>query len=991
MRLDCLHLQPYGSLADAMLELGEGLTVVHGVNEAGKSTLLSAYTDLLCGIPRQTPMAFLVPRPKLRIQASITMDDGSTVKVIRTSKTPPNDLLDAATSEPVGGEVRRALMQALDHNSLMTRFGLDHNRLVAGGRELMKGQGGLADIVFEARSGTDVRVLVDRLEDRAAALYTPRRSSSDLIRANATREELDGRLKATMATAEAVEAAAAARIQVEAELEGRRLEAAHVRTEHARLTQLVGSWPYWEQYRARREELKQAEASGPRLSSDQLRTVTEAVARLDQIDGEIRKENATAEKAQRERSGLAVDENLLAVQPAIDTLGRDKPGADTARAHATELGSRAASVRADLVELLGRLGLRDVDEPLAALASIAVSDDQLADLNSLADESDRLGKDLHTAQQAVKEATAQVEVAECEAESNCAPSELDDEVDPAAVASARQHRDLLWNHVRRTWLDGGPVPIECGSGPYDLADRYEASVGDADSAVDDLVVEAGQLSDEQRKRIETAAASQATVSERRRALSRTEQSLAEAKQLIEDWQTTWHAATDAAGLPSGLGVPGWRERAGLLSDAASDAENLRALAREQAKNACTAAKWDAAAAALATRLGQPIESEQLVAWFDKTKADYERSKSNQKAAEVHRKDQSEAMQRAAELCEERSTLEECLDEVAAEHGVDRGGLNVLVERTESHAEAVAALEGPAGQLRARHLEDTFDELTAELASRNREQLGVDLDAAEEALSAADDAVTAAQENAICVRNVLDELTRRTGADALQQELSQATAQVLDIVEDCATTRLMHHLLTQELRAYLECHRNPVLERAGSYLSRLTQGRFTGLRADGEGTNRSLVVVGADDADYETTALSEGTASQLYLALSLAGVLEVEQERRRADQETVPIMLDDVLMAFDDERAASALDLLAEIGEEQQIVLLTHHAAVKEQAGSIVGAARVISLGRTGLTGMKRHMVQVGQKPHRSTRVCSQCRPMGVETHSMGVPMSPGKN
>ena len=228
------------------------------------------------------------------------------------------------------------------------------------------------------------------------------------------------------------------------------------------------------------------------------------------------------------------------------------------------------------------------------------------------------------------------------------------------------------------------------------------------------------------------------------------------------------------------------------------------------------------------------------------------------------------------------------------------------------------------------------------------QLEVDLDSAKEALSEAEEAVEVAQEDAIAAKNDLDELTGRTGADALQQELSHATAQVLDIIEDYATTRLMHHLLTQELRAYLESHRNPVLERAGSYLSRLTQGRFTGLRADGEGTDRSLVVIGADDADYETTALSEGTASQLYLALSLAGVLEVEQERRQAGQETVPIMLDDVLIAFDDERAASALNLLAEIGEEQQIVLFTHHAAVKEHAGSIAGAARVISLAAPAL-------------------------------------------
>jgi uncharacterized protein YhaN len=944
MRLDSLHLHPYGSLSNAMLELGEGLTVVHGLNEAGKSTLLSAYADLLCGIPLKTPMAFRVDRPKLRIQASVTMDDGSTINVIRTSKKAPNDLLDAETSKPVTAEVREALMQAHVHNSLMTQFGLDHDRLVAGGRQLMKGQGDLADIVFEARSGTDVRVLVDRLENRITELFTPRKNSpSVLTRANASREDLDSALKDTMATAEAVETAAARRTQFEAELERRRLEAARLRIEHARLTQLVGSWPYWEQYRARRDELEQIEASGPRLSSDQLRTVAEAVARLDQIDGEIRKENTTAENAQRERSGLAVDENLIAVQPAIDTLGKDKPAADTARAHATELGGGVARIHTELTEILGRLGLQGIDEPVAALTSIAVSDDRLADLNSLADESDRLSKDLHKAQHAVEEATAQLEAAERAPGSNGVPSELVDEVDPIAVASARGHRDMLWNHVRRTWLDGVAVPVEVGPAPADLADRYEASVGDADSAADDLVDEAGQLSDEQRKRIETAAASQATVSERRRALSRTEQSLAEVKQLLADWRTAWRVATDAAGLPPGLGVAGWRERAGLLSDARDVGEGLRRLERDRVESAEVGAKWDTAAAALATRLGQSIESEQLAAWFDKTKADYERSKSNQKAAEVHLSNQSRALERAARLREENSRLEESLEKVAAENGVDRGGLGVLVERTESHSKAVAALGEPEGQLRARHPETTLDGLIGELASRDREQLGVDLDAAKDALDGAEDAVTATHEDAIGARKDLDELTGRTGAEALQQELSQATAQVLDLVEDWATTRLVHHLLTQELRAYLESNRNPVLERAGSYLSRLTQRRFTGLRADGEGTDRSLVVVGADGADYETTALSEGTASQLYLALSLAGVLEVEQERREAGLETVPIMLDDVLMAFDDERAVSALDLLAEIGEERQIVLFTHHAAVKEQAGSTAGAARVVSL------------------------------------------------
>ena len=181
----------------------------------------------------------------------------------------------------------------------MTRFGLNHDRLVTGGQKLMKGHGDLADIVFEARSGTDVRVLVDRLDGQAAELYTPRsNSTSALIRANARREQLVGELKDTMATAEAVEAAVTRRDQAEAERKRRRLEAVHLRTEHDRLTKLIDSWPYWEKYRARRDELEQAKASGPRLSSDQFKAVTEAVARLDQIDDEISQQNQVAETSQ---------------------------------------------------------------------------------------------------------------------------------------------------------------------------------------------------------------------------------------------------------------------------------------------------------------------------------------------------------------------------------------------------------------------------------------------------------------------------------------------------------------------------------------------------------------------------------------------------------------------------------------------------------------------------------------------------------------------
>lgn len=68
---------------------------------------------------------------------------------------------------------------------------------------------------------------------------------------------------------------------------------------------------------------------------------------------------------------------------------------------------------------------------------------------------------------------------------------------------------------------------------------------------------------------------------------------------------------------------------------------------------------------------------------------------------------------------------------------------------------------------------------------------------------------------------------------------------------------------------------------------------------------------------QAALLSQGTADQLYLAVRLAicqMVLPAEQ--------AAPILLDDALVTFDDKRLAAALDYLAELGAERQILLFT---------------------------------------------------------------------
>ena len=65
------------------------------------------------------------------------------------------------------------------------------------------------------------------------------------------------------------------------------------------------------------------------------------------------------------------------------------------------------------------------------------------------------------------------------------------------------------------------------------------------------------------------------------------------------------------------------------------------------------------------------------------------------------------------------------------------------------------------------------------------------------------------------------------------------------------------------------------------------------------------------------AMSCGTADQMYLALRLAMV-------RRLLPQDAPLVLDDALVNFDDERARAAVELLTREAENRQVILFTCH-------------------------------------------------------------------
>ena len=124
---------------------------------------------------------------------------------------------------------------------------------------------------------------------------------------------------------------------------------------------------------------------------------------------------------------------------------------------------------------------------------------------------------------------------------------------------------------------------------------------------------------------------------------------------------------------------------------------------------------------------------------------------------------------------------------------------------------------------------------------------------------------------------------------------------------------------QEAISRFEREQQPeVLRDVGRLFSRMTRGRYTAIRRklDEHGT---ILADLANGTSKEPDQLSKGTREQLYLAIRLAYAQHYCRE-----SEPLPLVMDDVLVDFDDDRAASTIDVLAELSDQIQIIFLTCH-------------------------------------------------------------------
>lgn len=126
-------------------------------------------------------------------------------------------------------------------------------------------------------------------------------------------------------------------------------------------------------------------------------------------------------------------------------------------------------------------------------------------------------------------------------------------------------------------------------------------------------------------------------------------------------------------------------------------------------------------------------------------------------------------------------------------------------------------------------------------------------------------------------------------------------------------------LIEEAKSVHEKERQPeVLQKASDYFQRITGGEHT--RVFSPMGKETIMLESAGGIIFTPEELSYGTSEQLYLSLRLS-LAEVYEKQRN---DSIPMTIDDAFAHFDQSRRHEAFNLLSYISESRQVIYFTCH-------------------------------------------------------------------
>lgn len=217
---------------------------------------------------------------------------------------------------------------------------------------------------------------------------------------------------------------------------------------------------------------------------------------------------------------------------------------------------------------------------------------------------------------------------------------------------------------------------------------------------------------------------------------------------------------------------------------------------------------------------------------------------------------------------------------------------------------------------------SLDELLQEASLADKDTLDIELEEVQADLKKLDqDRSDMEQAHGVVKKDYLEKIegTSFESVKAAEEKQSKL-AEIANYTDEYITYKLASLLLQKGIEFYRENNQSPILNRASEIFRRITLASFDGLTVEYDKKDQPVIMgVRNKDELVEISGMSDGTTDQLYLALRIASI-----EKYVNENEPLPLIVDDILVHFDDERSKETLKVLLELSEHTQIIFFSHH-------------------------------------------------------------------
>jgi len=483
----------------------------------------------------------------------------------------------------------------------------------------------------------------------------------------------------------------------------------------------------------------------------------------------------------------------------------------------------------------------------------------------------------------------------------------------ALQSLACDHRESLGEAVARMGESAPPA-----------GDGFGAVLRRAEQVLEDLATgrHAREAAEEEIDRLEQREAEQAAA-------------LAAARQAMEEWEACWAAAAADLQLPKGATVSqgtatldaldaaferikvanGTRRR---IDGIERDAQAFDADARRLLEEVAPGEPLTDVASAIDDLQRRSMAAEKGQVRIDEATKQIE---VDERRIEEARGLEADAQARLARLIQEAKVstheeLEAVEERASRKRDCTREARELDARIAQLGADSVEALETEAaGQ--------EHDALSAKIATLKRQ---------------AEDLTNERSQVSELIGREQVELERIDGSAAAAEaddRAQSALALARDGTERYVKLRLAAVLLRRAIETYREASQGPVLARANELLPRLTLEVINGLATDFDDKGEPVLLAVKGGRRVDVGDLSDGERDELHLALRVATL-----EHYFATSTPMPLILDDLFLNFDDDRARAGFKVLHELTNLTQIVFFTHHEHLVTLAQEAIPAAEL---------------------------------------------------